>query len=193
MAEFVVTDAAELHALRAALIESKLPRLANDQDLAASPIVARLAERVSAACQGAPELTSVSERWRQFSPKHSYWAVAISRALADQNFLRASKPAAREDYVRCLIAPFRTDQPIVRDFLAELESILATRRWYHLWIRPKKPFLGGVAFLRQREDGSFVAHDSEHTEIVSSEKVDDVGEVLLERGLEPFGYFVEEV
>lgn len=192
MTEFQITNTTELFLLQRALLEAKLPRLANDNDLAASPIVASLAARVTEACSEAPDLASVGERWRDFSPQHSYWSIAISRALVDQDYLRKSEPAKREEYVRWLIAPFRTDEPIIREFLAELDSILETRRWYHLWIRTKSPFGGGVAIIRERTDGSFIALDAAQNEIASSRSQGHVVEILLERGLEPFGYFVEE-
>lgn len=53
-------------------------------------------------------------------------------------------------------------------------------------------FRGAFPFLRERDDGSFVALDPHHNETTSSTTIDRVGEVLLERGLEPLGYFVEE-
>jgi len=134
----------------------------------------------------------VGERWTDFSPKHSCWSVALSRAIADQDYLRKSESGEREEYVRLLLTPFRTDEPIIREFLAELDSIFETRRWYHLWIRTMRPFGGGVAILRERGDGSFIALDAAQNEIASSRSQGDVVEVLLERGLEPFGYFVEE-
>jgi hypothetical protein len=192
MAEFRVSDSTELHALQAALIEAKLPRLANDLHMAASPIVAELAERVNAACNEIHELPGSDGGWRQMSRDHGYWGVAISRALADQDYLRRSDLANRQQYVRWLLAPFRTDEPTVSAFLADLESIFQTRRWYHLWMRSKNPFDGGLAFLRERVDGSFVALDADRNEITSSAEQHDVGQVLLERGLEPFGYFVED-
>jgi hypothetical protein len=191
MSEVRINTSTELFILQAALIEAKLPRLANDGDLAASPIVAALAERVTAACRDEPELASISDRWRNLTPTHLYWKVAISRALADQGYLRKADRSKREEYVRWLLAPFRNDEATIDAFLAELADIFATRRWYQLFLRSERPFHGGVAFLRERNDGNYVALDADHNEITSSKSEGDVGAILLERGLEPFGYFVE--
>lgn len=192
MTEIRITKPTELLLLERALLEAKLPRLANDGDLAASPIIAGLAERVTTACSELHEQAGVSGKWRALSPGHTYWAIAIYRALADQEYLRKSDPSKREEYARLLLAPFHTDDRTVGAFLAEVDDILQTRRWYHLWIRTKNPFRGGIAFICERSDESFVALSPDGVEIVSSKKLEDIGEALLESGLEPFGYFVEE-
>jgi hypothetical protein len=51
---FTVTDESELLALLDTLIEAKLPRLSEDRDLSASPLVARLAEQAAQACRDLP-------------------------------------------------------------------------------------------------------------------------------------------
>jgi hypothetical protein len=192
MAEFRITNPTELFLLQRALLEAKLPRLANDMDLAASPIVASLAERVTSACIETPNFPGANGVWRQLTPTHTYWPIAISRALVDHAYLGSADRIKQEEYVRQLFAPFQANNETVNLFIEELLAVIHERRWYHLWLRKTAPLHGGIALLRQRADGMFVALDPEGAEIASSKTLDDVGRELLERGLEPAGYYVAE-
>lgn len=189
---FTVTDESELLALLDALIEAKLPRLSEDRDLSASPLVARLADRATQACRGLPErLWPRSEAWRALYPRHARWTPAVARALSDQEYLRRASLPEKQEYVRLLLAPYHNEDEAVMMFLEHVESILRERRWYQLWLRKASPFSGGVAFLREGPDGRFTAWDANHNEIASG-SLEDVGEVLMERAFEPFGYFVHD-
>lgn len=190
---FAITDEFELLALHGALIEAKLPRASEDQELSASPLVARLAERATEACRALPEhLWPRDEAWRKLSPRHARWAPAVARALSDQAYLRRATLPERREYVRLLLAPYHNDDADVSNFLEHVESIIRERSWYHLWLRRTSPFAGGVAFLTEVPDGRFVAWDANHREIASG-SLDEVGAVLLEGGFEPFRYFVQDV
>lgn len=190
---FTITDKFELLALQSALIEAKLPRVSEDQELSASPLVARLAERATEACRDLPEhLWPRDEAWRKLSPRHARWAPAVARALSDQAYLRRATLSERREYARLLLAPYHNDDADVSIFLEHVESIIRERRWYQLWLRRTSPFTGGVAFLTEVPQGRFVAWDANHTEIASG-SLDEVGAVLLEGSFEPFGYFVQDV
>lgn len=187
---FTISDELELLALQSALIEAKLPRLSEDRDISASPLVASLAERATSACRNLPEqLWPRHEAWRQLSPGHARWAPTVARALSDQDYLRKATQEQKMEYARLLLAPYNNDDDAVLRFLDYIEGILRERKWYQLWMRKATPFAGGVAFLIEESEGLYVAWDASHVEIASG-VLDDVGGALLSGGFEPFGYFV---
>ena len=188
---FTIEGESELLVLLDALIEAKLPRLSEDQDLSASPIVANLAERAMKACRNLPErVWPRDEAWRVLSSRHGRWTPALTRAISDQDYLRRAPSSEKKEYVRLLLAPYLNDDATVLKFLNQVESILHERRWYQLWLQSTSPFGGGVAFLMEGPDGRFTAWDANHNEIVSG-SIDEVGAALLDRNFEPYGYFVQ--
>lgn len=189
-APFVVSDPTEIIILHRALIEAKLPRLSDDQDLSASPFLAAMAERLNTSL--AEVRSWGDDSWRSLSPRHAAWELAVNHALSDQAYLRRASVPEKREYVRLLLAPYRNDDAVISMFLDHVESILRERRWYQLWLRKTSPFGGGVAFLMEGTDGRFTAWDANHKEIASG-SLDEVGAVLLEGNFEPFGYFVHDV
>lgn len=190
MAELYVRDSSELSLLLRALLEAKFARLANDWELSGSPIVADLARRAERACSESDSHTGITEAWRQLTPKHSYWPVALARALEQRDLLEGASESEQESHVEVLLAPFRTDASTVAAFLSEVRTIIGERRWYQLWLRPGNPFGDGLVVLRQQPSGTFVALDASGKELAAAGRAEKIGEELLARGLEPFGYFI---
>jgi hypothetical protein len=192
MADFRVSDPTELHLLVRAMIEAKLPMLPRDGDLAASPIVARLAERASSAHGLEPSLPGAKGDWRHFSPEHAYWEAAVSRSLLDAAWLRQATREQREAYVRLLVVPFQVTDEVVAELVARIESILNTRSSYELWLRGDRPYDGGTLMVREREDGTMLVHDQARTEVFSTKNRFDLWEWLNERGFQRVGCYVEK-
>lgn len=192
MTDFRVSDPTELHLLVRALIEAKLPALPRDGDLAASPIVARLAERASSAHGQEPSLPGAKGDWRHFTPEHVYWEAAVSRSLLDADWLRKATREQREDYVRLLIVPFQATDEVVATLVERIEGILRTRSSYELWLRADRPYDGGTVVVREHEDGTMQVHDQARTEIFSAKNRFDLWEWLNERGFQRVGCYVEK-
>ncbi|MDB4946735.1 MAG: hypothetical protein JWP97_6269 [Labilithrix sp.] len=192
MADFPVSDATELHLLVRALIEAKLPVMPRDGDLAASPIVARLAERASSAHGEEPSLPGAKGDWRKFSPDHVYWDAAVSRSLLDADWLRKATREQRQEYVALLVSPFQATEEVLAALLERIEGILAVRRSYELWLRAGRPHDGGVLVVREQEDGTLLVHDHAKTEVLATKNRFDLWEWLNERGFLRVGCYVEE-
>jgi hypothetical protein len=192
MAAFEVSDPSELFLLQRALLESKFARLANDWELAGSPIVASLSQRASESCKSESDLEGVTDEWKKLSPAHTYWKIAVARTLADRDFLRSASEFQRNAHVATLLAPFDADASTVRMLLEEFDAITRARRWYQLWLREGNPFDGGVAFLREVDGGRYSALDASGLPLCPPCTLEDVGTLLIDRRLEPFGFFVED-
>jgi hypothetical protein len=191
MPDFRVSDPTELHLLVRALIEAKLPNQPRDGDIAASPIVARLAEEASSAHGQEPSLPGAKGDWRHFSPEHGYWEPVVLRSLLDADWLRKATREQREEYVRLLVAPFRATDEIFAALVEQIDSILRTRSSYELWLRAERPYDVGVLIVREREDGTMVVHDQERNELFSTENRFDLWEWLNDRGFRRVGCYVE--
>lgn len=192
MADFYLQDSTELHLLVRALIEAKLPGFPRDEDLSASPLVARLAERAAQAhTEDSAMPAALKNDWRSFGPKHSYWGAAVSRALLDSDWLRKSTRAQREEYIRLLIVPFQATETVFAALVELIENILDTHRSYELWLCAERPYEGGTLIVREREDGTMLVHDHARSEVFSTTNRFQLWEWLNERGFRQVGCYVE--
>lgn len=108
---FTVNDPVELLALQQVFQEAKFSSDATDADIAHSPVVSRLFERLVATLMANDierEGDAAQLRWSQWlllDETRSEWAVAMRRACTDEHWAGLSLQQ-RAEYVQVLLSPF---------------------------------------------------------------------------------------
>jgi hypothetical protein len=108
---FVVDDPIELLALQQVFQEAKFSSDAVDADIAHSPVVSRLFERLVATLmsndidRGGDGAQARWAQWLLLDETRAEWAVAVRRASANAQWAALS-PHQRAEYVQVLLSPF---------------------------------------------------------------------------------------
>lgn len=128
---FTVTELPHLTALFRAILEAKFHSSPEDEDLAASSLLAETALQLRD-CLRAAEMkqdgVSAEQRWSEWlaiTPARREWRVALVYATRNWKDSWSSwLPVARERAVRQLLSPFEVSDTALAEFLAELEQRL---------------------------------------------------------------------
>ena len=119
-----IKDRWELLALHRALFEAKLHRAPEDLDVAGSPILARLAERVIDAlieveeANGKPDARTTWTAWRQAS-NHPRRHAAIREAVESCSQWSQMTGDDRRSFVVDALSPLVGDDDLVASFIVE--------------------------------------------------------------------------
>jgi hypothetical protein len=123
-----VSDYYELLALHRTIMEAKFHPDPDNLDIPASPLLARMSERLVEALMLAERSRgddSKADQWIQWRtrPKAGrFWSVAVQHARSLQEWAEWAK-AGKVQCVLDLLAPFCVGETTVERFIAEVESV----------------------------------------------------------------------
>ncbi|NVD69552.1 hypothetical protein HUX88_03140 [Duganella sp. BJB1802] len=122
---FVVLDYYELIALQRVFREAKFCLKASDEDISASPIVAKLFERaldvlidVEVGRKG-PAAAEDWSKWKKIDPSREEWMVAHERATKERDWQLWSY-SDKLEYVRVLFSPFEISEQLAEEFIISI-------------------------------------------------------------------------
>ncbi len=116
----------ELLALHKALMEAKFHADPDNLLVSGSPFVADICNRVVDALieiesQKNPLKREAWMNWLNIEKQETFWKRAINSALKFKRWETLSL-SKKEEYVRCLLSPFRVEEKEIMGFIDEVES-----------------------------------------------------------------------
>lgn len=127
-----ISDQYELLALHRAIMEAKFHDDPDSVDVPGSPLLARVSEQVVGApieserAHGRKAEALRWERWRTEPRVGRFWGVAVSHGVRDDRWA-SSSTTQRAAIARALLAPFRVDDSVIEQFIAEVQSLRGTQ------------------------------------------------------------------
>ncbi len=125
---FIVDNLTELRALQRVFREAKFCTEPDDKDIAGSPIVAQLFERLMEVLieqQVTREGDEARRRWNawlQIDDSRDEWFAAIRRAKADVRWDRFTE-SERANYVKILLSPFVLSREMYEKFIVAVNEV----------------------------------------------------------------------
>lgn len=125
---FVVNDLAELLALQRVFREAKFCIEPDDVEVADSPVVARMFERLIEVLvandveRGGEDARLRWAQWLAIDESRDEWAAAIRRASADARWATFSADE-RTEYVSLLLSPFTLTPELINRFVSFVDQV----------------------------------------------------------------------
>ena len=124
---FAISDFAELYALHKTILEAKFSEAPLEEEIASSPQVAAVANRVfdtlielEREAHG-EERAQAWEDWRLAAPNRREWVIAAQRV--DREGLWSGWSAEeKRDFATRLLSPFVVTDALLEDFISEVDS-----------------------------------------------------------------------
>ena len=118
----------ELLALHRVILEAKFSLTIRDGDIAASTLIASLAERIIEKIinveieQGDAEAQAKWDNWRRINPSRYEWKVALQHIRESREYWDRLNSEERRSYVKLVLSPFQPTPGIMDEFVRQVEQ-----------------------------------------------------------------------